>query len=117
MKTQGRRPAVWAGAVFAVLAAATAAPVLADAVEPAVDLSLHTSRLPGLEVRFVDYHWQPALFAAMEQAPSAAAEPRRDWVLARVSIEPSPLKIDDVALPPGSYALSLFPNVDGKGMT
>jgi len=35
--------------------------------EPAKDLFLHGVKAPGLEVRFVDYHWQPALFEAMEK--------------------------------------------------
>ena len=34
--------------------------------EPAKDLFMHTERAPGLEMRFVDYHWHPELFAGME---------------------------------------------------
>ena len=35
--------------------------------EPAKDLFMHSATVPGVEIRFVDYHWQPAVFAAMEK--------------------------------------------------
>ena len=35
--------------------------------EPAKDLFLHFLKVPGIEVRFVDYHLQPALFDAMKK--------------------------------------------------
>jgi hypothetical protein len=84
--------------------------------EPAADLSVHRASLPGLEVRFVDYHWQPDLLAAMAKGPGEVAEARRDWVLARVVVESRPLALEGVTLPAGNYALSLWPNHDGKGM-
>jgi hypothetical protein len=84
--------------------------------EPASDLSIHTASVPGLEIRYVNYHWQPALFEAMEKGTAAVPEAKRDWVLARVIVEPKPLNIEGVKLPLGSYALSLLPNSDGKGL-
>jgi len=36
---------------------------------------MHFEKAPGIEVRFVDYHWQPVLFEAMEKGTRAI--PRR----------------------------------------
>ena len=95
----------------------TAAPAFAQVPKkPAQDLSVHTTKVPGLEVRFVDYHWQPDLIAAMEKGSRDVPAAQRDWVLARVMVEPRPLKFEGVTLPLASYALSLFPNQDGKGL-
>ncbi len=84
--------------------------------EPARDLSLHSVKAPGLEVRFVDYHWQPALMKAMETGSQEIPEARRNWVLARVMIDDRSLVLEGVRLAVGTYALALWPNLDGKGM-
>jgi hypothetical protein len=84
-------------------------------VQPAADLSLHSSRLPGIEIRFVDFHWQPALFEAMEKGGSTIPEAKRNWVLARVITE-VPLTLGGTKVAVGNYALALWPNLDGKGM-
>ena len=84
--------------------------------EPARDLFMHTERAPGVEVRFVDYHWQPVLFEAMERGTRAIPEATRNWVVARVMIETRPLTLGGVRMPVGSYAFTLWPNLDGKGM-
>jgi hypothetical protein len=106
---------VTSSALYTMLVAA--APLLAQAPrEPAADLSVRSTKVPGLEVRFVDYHWQPAIFEAMVKGSRETPEARRDWVIARVIVEPLPLKFEGVPLSAGSYALSLFPNKDGKGM-
>lgn len=84
-------------------------------MQPAADLSLHSSTLPGIEMRFVDFHWQPALFEAMEKGGSSIPEAQRNWVLARI-ITTVPLSIGDTKVPVGNYALALWPNLDGKGM-
>jgi hypothetical protein len=84
--------------------------------EPAKDLFLHFLKAPGVEVRFVDYHWQPALFDAMEKGTPAVPEARRNWVIARVSIDQRPLRIHGQQMPVGTYALAWWPNLEGKGM-
>ena len=84
--------------------------------EPATDLFLHFLRAPGIEVRFVDYHWQPALFDAMEKGDAAVPEARRNWVIARVTINQRPLRIHGQMMAVGTYALAWWPNLDGKGM-
>jgi hypothetical protein len=101
---------------------ATALALLALAVptqipkEPAKDLSMHFLKAPGIEVRFVDYHWQPALFDAMEKGTTTIPEARRNWVIARVVLDQRPLTLEKARLPVGNYALAWWPNLDGKGM-
>jgi hypothetical protein len=84
--------------------------------EPAKDLFLHSAQAPGLDVRFVDYHWQPAIFEAMEKGSAAVPEATRNWVVARVILTSRPLTFETERLAVGNYALVLWPNLDGKGM-
>ncbi len=84
--------------------------------EPAKDLFMHSAQVPGMEIRFVDYHWQPALFEAMEKGDPAVPEATRNWVVVRVILTTRPLTLGDERLPVGNYALTLWPNLDGKGM-
>jgi len=84
--------------------------------EPAKALFMHFLKAPGVEVRFVDYHWQPALFDAMEKGSTTVPEARRNWVIARVTLDQRPLRIHGKAMPVGTYALAWWPNLEGKGM-
>jgi hypothetical protein len=103
-------------ALLAMLA--TALPVSGqDLQQPAKDLSVHSVQAPGLEVRFVDYHWQPALFEAMEKGTGEIPEARRNWVVARLILDQRPLTIEGAGrLGVGNYVLALWPNLDGKGL-
>jgi len=83
--------------------------------QPAKDLFMHTLKAPGVEVRFVDYHWQPALFEAFE-AGASIPEAKRNWVVARVILDDRPLTLGTARVPVGNYGLVLWPNLDGKGM-
>jgi hypothetical protein len=84
--------------------------------EPAKDLFMHSAKAPGVEIRFVDYHWQPALFEAMEKGSSTVPEATRNWVVARVVLDDRPLTLETSRLAVGNYGLLLWPNLDGKGM-
>jgi hypothetical protein len=84
--------------------------------EPAKDLFMHSARVPGVEVRWVDYHWQPAIFEAMEKGTRDIPEATRNWVVVRLILDDRPLTIEGVKVPVGNYALALWPNLDGKGM-
>ena len=84
--------------------------------EPAQDLFMHSVKAPGVEVRFVDYHWQPAIFEAMERGTGGVPEAARNWVVARVILDDHPLTLGGARLPVGNFALALWPNLDGKGM-
>ncbi|HVO09502.1 MAG TPA: hypothetical protein VMX54_02000 [Vicinamibacteria bacterium] len=104
-------------AMSALFALAAALPASAQVPKHAArDLFMHSTRVPNVEVRFVDYHWQPALFAAMQQGSADVPEARRDWVVARVIIEQRPMTLEGKRLPVGNYALTLWPSLDGQGM-
>jgi hypothetical protein len=84
--------------------------------EPAKDLFLHSDRKAGVEIRFVDYHWQPALFEAMASGKGDVPAAKDNWVLARVVLDHHPMTLEGKRLRVGNYGLALWPNVDGKGM-
>ena len=84
--------------------------------EPAKDLFLRSANLPGVELRFVDYHWHPAIFEAMASGKGDVPEAKRNWVVARVILDDRPLTLEGKRLAVGNYALTLWPNLDGKGM-
>jgi hypothetical protein len=84
--------------------------------EPAKDLFMHSAKAPGVEIQFVDYHWQPAMWEAMEKGSSTVPEATRNWVVARVVLNDHPLTFETSRLVVGNYGLVLWPNLDGKGM-
>jgi hypothetical protein len=84
--------------------------------EPAKDLFMHSATVPGVEIRWVDYHWQPVIFEAMEKGTRAVPEATRNWVVVRLILDDRPLLLEGVKVPVGNYALALWPNLDGKGM-
>jgi len=84
--------------------------------EPAKDLFLHTERVPGIEMRFVDYHWQPQLFEDMEKGTGTDPLAKRNWVYARLILQDRPLRLEGKMIPVGNYGVALWPNLDGKGM-
>jgi hypothetical protein len=100
-------------AVSILVALATAAPAVQ--IQPATDLSAHTEKQPGFGIRFVDFHWQPELFDAMEKGGSTMPEAKRNWMLARIVTE-APFTLEGTKVPVGNYALALWPNLDGKGL-
>ena len=84
--------------------------------EPAKDLFLRSAKAPGVEIRFVDYHWQPAIFEAMASGKGDVPEAKRNWVVVRVILDARPLTLEGKRLSVGNYALALWPNLDGQGM-
>jgi hypothetical protein len=100
--------------VYVFLAQAATAP--AAPMKPATDLSLHTVKAPGIGARFVDWHWRPELFDAMEKGGSTIPEAQRNWMLARIVTE-APFSLEGTKLLASNYGLALWPNLDGKGWT
>ena len=84
--------------------------------EPAKDLSMHSAKAAGIEIRFVDYHWQPAIFEAMASGKGDVPAAKDNWVLARVVLAEQPFTLEGKRLRVGNYGLALWPNLDGKGM-
>lgn len=85
--------------------------------EPAKDLFMRSAKVPGVELRFVDYHWQPAIMEAMATGKGSVAEAKRNWVVARIILDVRPLTLEGKRLPVGNYGLALWPNLDGQGMS
>jgi hypothetical protein len=83
--------------------------------KPATDLALRTVNLPGIEVKFVNFHWRPEMFEAMEKGGGTMPEAKRNWMLARI-VTQTPFTLAGKEVPVGNYALALWPNLDGKGM-
>lgn len=100
---------------MAVALMALALPVQVP-MQPAKDLFMHSAKAPGMEIRFVDYHWQPALWEAMEKGSRTIPEATRNWVVVRVVLDDRPLTLEGTRLAVGNYGLLLWPNLDGKGM-
>jgi hypothetical protein len=92
-----------------------ALPAFGLQTEPASDLSVHSAKLPGIELRFVDWHWRPDLFAEMEKGGGKTPEAKRNWLLFRL-VNDNRLTFEKTRLEASNYALALWPNLDGKGM-
>jgi hypothetical protein len=84
--------------------------------EPAKDLFLRSAKAPGVEIRFVDYHWQPALFEAMASGKGDVPEAKRNWVVVRMILDMRPMTLEGKRLPVGNFGIALWPNLDGNGM-
>jgi len=100
---------------LAIAAAILAFPALAQQNQPASDLSVHSEKIPGITVRFVDWHWRPELFAEMEKGGGKTPEAKRNWALLRL-INDDRITFEGKAVGASNYALALWPNLDGKGM-
>jgi hypothetical protein len=98
----------------AALAAVTARP---QAPEPSpTPLAVVYEKVPGVELRFVNYRWRPEIFEPMVTGGPGPAESKRPWVFARL-VNNVPLKLGERTLPVGHGLLVFHPNLDGKGMT
>jgi hypothetical protein len=95
---------------------ALAVPAAGQQAKPATDLSVHNEKVPGVEVRFVDWHWRPELFAAMEKGGSKAPEAQRNWGVLRLVNEDA-LTIEKTRLRAGNYGVALWPSKDAQGLT
>ena len=84
--------------------------------EPAKDLFLRSAKAPGVEIRFVDYHWHPTLFEAMASGKGDVPEAKRNWVVVRMILDMRPMTLEGKRLPVGNFGIALWPNLDGKGM-
>ncbi len=96
--------AVWAG--FAA----------AQVPEPSpTPLAVVYEKVPGVELRFVNYRWRPEIFGPMEKGGAGPVESKRPWAFARL-VNDVPLKLGERTLPVGHGLLIFHPNLDGSGM-
>jgi hypothetical protein len=69
-------------------------------------------KAPGLEVRYLDFGWNPEAFAALEQGGNHPVG-RRSWVLARLLLPTAPLKWEGRTIGVGTAILILHPGKPG----
>jgi len=73
-------------------------------------------KVPGLEVRFLDFKWDPEVFATLEKGGPHPVG-RRSWVLARLLATTNPFRCDGKVIPVGPSLLILNPAQAGAGPT
>ncbi|HJS56868.1 MAG TPA: hypothetical protein VKA01_02085 [Vicinamibacteria bacterium] len=103
--------------VVAVLLVGAAWPAAAQAPQPTpTPLAVVYEKVPGVELRFVNYRWRPEIFGPMEKGGSGPVESKRPWAFARI-VNDVPLKVGERTLPVGHGLLVFHPNLDGSGMS
>jgi hypothetical protein len=96
---------------------ALAAPVLpAQEMPKNAPHFVHSVKAPGIDVRFLDFKWDPVVFETLEKGGSAPAG-RRSWVLARMLLTTDPMRWEGTLLPVGPSLIVLNPAKGGVGPT
>jgi hypothetical protein len=101
--------------VFALVAIA-AAPGMAQDLPKNAPHFVKTAKAPGLEVRFLDFKWDPEAFETLEKGGSHPVG-RRSWVLGRLLSLTNPFKCAGNVVPVGTSLLILNPARGDKGPT
>ena len=89
----------------------------AQAPQPSpTPLAVVYEKVPGVELRFVNYRWRPEIFGPMEKGGTGPVESKRPWAFARL-VTDVPLKLGERTLPVGHGLVIFHPNLDGSGMS
>jgi hypothetical protein len=75
-----------------------------------------STKVPGLEVRFLDFKWDAEAFATLEKGGLHPVG-RRSWVLARLLTTTNPFRCAGKVIPVGPSLLILNPAQAGSGPT
>ncbi|HET7292296.1 MAG TPA: hypothetical protein VFM88_07720 [Vicinamibacteria bacterium] len=102
-------------AILFLLLAGTMAQEQAPAPSP-TPLAMVYEKVPGVELRFVNYRWRPEIFEPMVSGGPGPVESKRPWAFARL-VNDVPLKLGSRTLPVGHGVIVFNPNLDGRGMT
>jgi hypothetical protein len=87
-----------------------------DPISPNAPKYVKSVKAPGLEIRFLDFRWDPAAFESLEKGgPHPAAQ--RSWVLARLMLQTDPFKWKGKLIPVGPALLVLNPSRGGNPAT
>jgi hypothetical protein len=73
-------------------------------------------KVPGLEVRFLDFKWDPEVFQTLERGGPHPVG-RRSWVLARLLATTNPFRCEGKVIPVGPSLLILNPSQGGAAPT
>jgi hypothetical protein len=77
---------------------------------------VHSVKVPGLDVRFLDFKWDEEVFTTLEKGGPHPVG-RRSWVLARLLSTTNPFRCAGKAVPVGPSLLILNPAQAGAGPT
>jgi len=75
-----------------------------------------SQKAPGVDVRFLDFKWDPEAFASLEKGGDHAVG-RRSWALARLLLQEAPMKWEGRTIPVGPSLLIVNPAQGGQGAT
>jgi hypothetical protein len=106
------RPAALAGVALSV---ALGGPTVAQE-SPNKPHFVKSVKVPGLEVRFLDFKWDPEVFATLEKGGPHPVG-RRSWVLARLLATTNPFRCEGKVIPVGPSLLILNPAQADAGPT
>ncbi len=102
--------------VTALAAAVFAGSLWAQEAPPNAPKFVRSVQAPGVDVRYLDFRWDPDAFAAIEKGgPSPVG--RRSWVLARLLLQEAPLHWKGRTIPVGPSLLILNPAQGSAGPT
>jgi hypothetical protein len=77
---------------------------------------VRTLHAPGLEVKFLDFGWNPEAFAALEKGGDHPVG-KRPWALIRLMLPYNILRFEGKVIPVGSTLVILHPSRGGSGPT
>jgi hypothetical protein len=90
--------------------------VVAQEVGPNAPHYVKSVKVPGLDVRYLDFRWDPEAFTTLEKGGPHPVG-RRSWVLARLLVTADPFRCAGKAIPVGPALLILNPAAGGEGPT
>jgi hypothetical protein len=85
-------------------------------VPPNAPHYVRSADVPGLNLRYLDFKWDPEAFATLEKGGSHPVG-RRSWVLARLLTRLAPFRCEGKLVPVGPSLLILNPAGQGAGPT
>jgi hypothetical protein len=89
---------------------------LAQDMPPNAPHFVKSQKARGVDVRYLDFKWDPEAFAAIEKGGTQPAG-RRSWALARILLLENPVKWEGRTIPVGPSLLILNPGQGGAGPT
>ena len=87
-----------------------------DGVPPNAPHYVQSAEVPGLNLRFLDFKWDPEAFATLEKGGEHPVG-RRSWVLARLLTRLAPFRCEGKIVPVGPSLLILNPARGSAGPT
>lgn len=93
-----------------------ARPMVAQEAPPNAPHYVKSVKVPGLDVRYLDFKWDEEAFSTLEKGGPHPVG-RRSWVLARLLATLNPFRCEGKTIPVGPSLLILSPARAGEGPT